>query len=174
MNDNELLILLQSDHERGLEQTVRQYSAYVYKIACTRLYDVCTNEDIEEAVSDVFLAFYNAGVDNGFKFRSVQAILGVIAKRHCIDVFRKKSKCIDTVDYDELENCIADDKDESRELLEAVKELGEPDSTIFIRKYYFGQKNIDIAKELHMSKGTVNMRISRGLKKLKKILEGRE
>ena len=73
-----------------------------------------------------------------------------------------------------VENCIADDKDESRELLEAVKDLGEPDSTIFIRKYYFGQKNIDIAKELHMSKGTVNMRISRGLKKLKKILEGRE
>ncbi|SEK20718.1 RNA polymerase sigma factor [Ruminococcus albus] len=174
MNDNELLILLQSDHERGLEQTVRQYSAYVYKIACTRLSDVCTSEDIEEAVSDIFLAFYNVGLNNDFNFRSVQAILGVIAKRHCIDVFRKKSKSVDTVDYDELENCIAAEKDESRELLEAVKELGEPDSTIFIRKYYFGQKNIDIAKELGMSKGMINMRISRGLKKLKKILEGRE
>ena len=174
MNDNELLNLLRSDHERGLAQTVRQYSAYVYKIACTRLSDVCTGEDIEEAVSDIFLAFYNAGLKNDFRFRSVQAFLGVIAKRHCIDVFRKKSKCIDTVDYDELENCIADDRDESRELLEAVKELGEPDSTIFIRKYYFGQKNIDIAKDLGMSKGMINMRISRGLKKLKKILEGRE
>ena len=173
MNDNELLSLLRSDPEQGLAQTVRQYSAYVYKIARIRLGGVCTEEDIEEAVSDIFLGFYNAGVGSGFEMRSVQGMLGVIAKRHCIDVFRRQSRAEETVDYDQLENVIADEKDEGRELLEAVKQLGEPDTSIFIRKYYFGQRNIDIAKDLNMNAGTVNMRISRGLRRLKKILEGR-
>ena len=58
MNDKELLRLLKAEPERGLAQTVGQYSAYVYKIAFTRLGEVCSKEDIEEAVSDIFLAFF--------------------------------------------------------------------------------------------------------------------
>ena len=52
-----------------------------------------------------------------------------------------------------------------------IKSLGEPDSSIFIRKYYLGQRNKDIAKELGIKEGTLNTRISRGLVKLRKILE---
>lgn len=84
MNDKELLMLLRSDPQRGLAQVVGQYGAYVHKIAYTRLREVCTREDIEEAVSDIFLMFYNIGKKTSFDMRSVQAVLSVIAKRHCI------------------------------------------------------------------------------------------
>ncbi len=171
MDDNSLLMLLRSDPERGLARIVEQYSAYVHKAAYTRLRSVCTREDIEEAVSDIFLMFYNIGKKNNFEMRSVRAVLSVIAKRHCINVFRKKCKQTETLAYDDLENIIADEESKNIELIDAIKQLGEPDSQIFIRKYYLGQKNIDIAKDLNMNISTLNMRISRGLKKLKKILE---
>lgn len=171
MNDKELLQLLKSNTQQGLAQTVMQYSAYVHKIANTRLCDVCTREDIEEAVSDIFLIFYELGKKNGFDMRSVRAILMVIAKRHCINVFHRQCKQEEMLDYDDLENTIAEDNSENSDLIDAIKQLGEPDEQIFIRKYYLGEKNKDIAKDLGMNISTLNMKLSRGLKKLKKILE---
>ena len=171
MNDNELLELLRSEPERGLAQIVANYSAYVYTIAYSRLSDVCSREDIEEVVSDIFLNFYNIGKQNGFEIRSVKAMLSVIAKRRCIDSFRSQSNREQMASYDDLENYISDDFADNARLLEAISSLGEPDSSIFVRKYYFGQKNTDIAKDIGMNINTLNTRLSRGLKKLRKILE---
>ena len=171
MNDNELLILLRSDPEQGLAQAVTLYSAYIYKIAYAKLSDICTKEDIEEIVSDIFMIFYNIGKKNSYEMRSVKAMLSVIAKRHCIDVFRSRRNNEQMPSYDELENIISDDSSDNGYLLEAIHKLGEPDSSIFVRKYYFGQKNTDIVRELGMKNSTLNMRLSRGLKKLRKILE---
>ncbi len=173
MNDKELLRLLKADPERGLAQTVGQYGAYVYKIAFTRLGEVCSKEDIEEAVSDIFLAFFEEGRKRGFDVRSVGGFLTVIAKRHCIDVFRRESRREKSASLDELENTLSENAAPDTELIEAIKQLGEPDRYIFIRKYWFGQSNADIARELGMKPGTLNTRISRGLDKLKKILEGK-
>lgn len=92
MNDKQLTELLRRDHERGLAEVVRMYSAYVMKIVRTKLSDVCTHEDIEEAVSDIFLKFYAAGVGSGFEMRSVKAYLSVIAERHCVNLFYKYSR----------------------------------------------------------------------------------
>ncbi len=123
MNDNELLMLLKSDPEQGLAQVVRQYSAYVHKTAYTRLKDVCTREDIEEAVSDIFLMFYNIGSKNSFEMTSVRALLSVIAKRHCINIFHRQCRQEETLVYDDLENVLADEEHDNTELIEAVKQL---------------------------------------------------
>lgn len=172
MNEKMLLQLLVSDPEKGLAAVVGEYSTYVYKIALTKLSDVCTKEDIEEAVSDIFLKFYLSGKECGFNIRSLKGYLSVIAARHCVDVFRKKCREEQTLDFSELENIIAEfDITDGGYLINAVKSLGEPDSSIIIRKYYFGQKNKDIAKETGLRQGTVNTRISRALVKLRKMLE---
>ena len=171
MNDNELLMLLKNDPERGLAMAVGQYAAFVYKIAHSKLCDVCSKEDIEEAVSDVFYTFFTYTQSSDHKIKSVRAVLSVIAKRHCINLFHKHSKLPDSVDFDELENLIGEDENTDTELINAIKQLGEPDSSIFVRKYYLGQKNTDIAKDLGMNINTLNTRLSRGLKKLRKILE---
>ena len=88
MTDDELLRLLKADPQNGLTKVVLQYNAYIMKIARMRLNDVCTNEDIEEIVSDIFLKFFQFGCKNNFDISSVKAVLSVIATRHCIDVFR--------------------------------------------------------------------------------------
>ena len=65
MEDNELLGLLKNSPQKGLAAVVKQYSAYVYKIAYTRLGRVCSREDIEEAVSDIFMRFFLASQNDG-------------------------------------------------------------------------------------------------------------
>ncbi len=172
MEEKKLLRLLEQDPAKGLEAAVREYAAYVYKIAHTRLSDVCRKEDIEEAVSDIFVKFWQSGQRSGFRIRSVKAYLAVIAERHCIDVFRKACRTSDSVDYDTLENLISDGSPYSDiELADAIKRLGEPDSIILIRRFFFGQRSEDIGRELGMKTNTVNKRVSRGLEKLRKMLE---
>jgi RNA polymerase sigma-70 factor (ECF subfamily) len=53
----------------------------------------------------------------------------------------------------------------------AIKALGEPDTQIFLRRYFFGQRNKDIAKDLGMNATAVNKRISRGFVRLREILK---
>lgn len=175
MTDKELLLLLRRDPQRGLEAVIRQYTGYVMKVAYTRLGSVCSREDIEEAVSDVFLKFFNAGTKNGFRFESVRGALSLIGGRHCIDLFRQRSGSPETVSLDEIIEFTEDtsqrfDERYSR-VAEAVDSLGEPDRTIFIRKYFLGQKTADIAKDLDIRPNTIDKRVTRGLAKLRKIME---
>lgn len=56
---------------------------------------------------------------------------------------------------------------------EAVDSLGQPDSEIFLRRYFLYQKTGDIAQALGMNAATVRSRLSRGREKLKEHLEER-
>jgi RNA polymerase sigma-70 factor (ECF subfamily) len=54
----------------------------------------------------------------------------------------------------------------------AIEALGEPDSSIIFRKYYYGESSETIAKRLNMTESAVNTRTHRALKKLRELLEG--
>ena len=174
MNDEELLELLRADGETGLRAVLDKYSGYIYRIASSKLGSVASREDIEEAVSDVFALFYSYAKDRGFELPSVQAYLAVIAKRHCINLYKKAIKGIEEISYEQAQEFIGQSDKTSelhRELIDAIKRLGEPDSEIMLRKYFLGQKSREIAHDLGLKQNTVDKKISRGLKKLKTILE---
>ena len=61
-----------------------------------------------------------------------------------------------------------------QQLIEAVTALGRPDSEIFMRKYFYGQKSREIAEELGMKTNTVDKIVSRGLVRLRKIFNEQE
>lgn len=173
MTDKEIAQLLEHDSEAGLAAAVQQYGGYVYKIVLTRLSGICAKEDIDEAVSDIFFKLFTAA-KGGKTFTSVGGYLSVTAQRHCIDLFRKVTGRAQTVPLDEIAELSSEQEifaDTSQELMTAIKSLGQPDTQIFLRRYIFGQRNKDIAKDLGMNTAAVNKRISRGLVKLKEILK---
>lgn len=173
MTDKEIAQLLERDSEAGLAAAVQQYGGYVYKIVLTRLSGICAKEDIDEAVSDIFFKLFTAA-KGGKTFTSVGGYLSVTAQRHCIDLFRKVTGRAQTVPLDEIAELSSEQEifaDTSQELMTAIKSLGQPDTQIFLRRYFFGQRNKDIAKDLGMNTAAVNKRISRGLVKLKEILK---
>ncbi len=173
MTDEQLLELLQNNPQQGLEEVVKRYSAYVMKIANTKLHDICTKEDIEEAVSDIFLIVFRNGQKCNFNIHSLRAYISVIAARHCINIFNKHIRKSKIISLDEIADTVScEDKTfENNGLAEALHSLGEPDEFIFIRKYFFGQTSREIAKELNMKVNTIDKRVSRGLIKLRKLLE---
>ncbi len=65
-------------------------------------------------------------------------------------------------------------KEDIEELVDSILELGEPDSEIFIRKYFFEQRAKEIAKIVHLKEGTIHTKVSRGLAKLKNLLGGEQ
>lgn len=173
MTDKEIAQLLERDSEAGLAAAVQQYGGYVYKIVLTRLSGICAKEDIDEAVSDIFFKLFTAA-KGGKTFTSVGGYLSVTAQRHCIDLFRKVTGRAQTVPLDEIAELSSEQEifaDTSQELMTAIKSLGQPDMQIFLRRYFFGQRNKYIARELGMTPAAVNKRISRGLVKLKEILK---
>ena len=177
MTDNELLELLRAEPQKGLGAVVLQYSAYVMKIAEIKLGSVCTREDIEEASSDIFLKFYNTGLNNGFAFVSVRSSLSLIAGRHCVDIYRRECRRQKDISLDEIIEFVPDVQTEqtvNSRLAQAIHKLGEPDETIIMRKYFFGQRSADIAKALKMKTNTVDKRISRALGRLRKMLKEEE
>lgn len=159
-----------------------EYMAFVYTIVHGKLSAVCGKPEIEECVSDVFFKLYTArsiiDPDKG----SLKSYLAVLSRRAAIDVFRKTQNRAGSVSFDELENewGVSDadveksviDRETGELLIQEIKALGEPDTEILIRKYYFGQSSKIISKTLGIKENTVNKRISRALVKLKGALGG--
>ena len=106
----------------------------------------------------------------------------VIAKRRAIDIFRKQSRefgkvyiddeetHFDVADKTDVENDYIN-KELKKTLIDAVKSLGEPDSEIIIRKYYFGETTRQISNRLSMTINAIDTRASRALKRLRKCVD---
>lgn len=183
MQDMELMDLLGSNPDAGLEQMIEQYSGLVYSIIYTKLSAVGTKEDMKECVSDVFMDFFLRRENIDLNKGSVKGYLAVIAKHKGIDLYRKLARSAgQSADLEERWEYIQDTnvnleqsviaREEKSMLLNAIDSLGEPDREIFIRKYYFGQRTKEIAGLLNLRENTVDKKISRGLKKLRLLLGG--
>lgn len=183
-SDNELLLLLRNNPEKGLEEIMDIYAGFVYTIAYGKLSSVGTKEDIEECVSDIFYTFYRHINAIDLEKGSIKAYLGVISKRKAIDGFRKISKAanksvsIDELKYDSIPTDYSEVEtnvisSETKEILiNGIQALGEPDCQIFILKYFYGLSTKMIAQKLKIKENTVDKKVSRGIGKLRTLLGG--
>lgn len=177
MSDEQLMKLLRDDPERGFAELVFTYSGYVCAIARNKLNSCGTEEDIEEAVSDVFVRFYRWMQAHPEEPVNIRAMLAVIAKRHCINRFYALTRQPVCDSFEHLLSEPADGRpapDESVLLMQAVLALGEPESEIILRRFYFGQSSMEIGEALGMKPNTVDKKLSRSLKKLREQLGGDE
>lgn len=175
MTDRELLILISEDKVKGFSLLVDTYSALIYKVVSAVVLPVGTREDAEECVSDAFLAFYNNLDDVDLEKGSIKGYLALIAKRRAINLYhtlkRQKSMLADDIsDFPDEDS--AADYDTKAALVKAIKDLGEPDSTIVTRKYMLGETAREISSVVGLSPEAVQKRMERSLDKLKIMLGG--
>ena len=181
MEDQALLLQMKAEPEKGIERFMEQFAGLVYSIVSGRAGSAASQEDIEECVSDIFFEIYRKADTIDLKRGSLQAWTAAVARNRAVNLYRKKARERDlSASAEELE-CKADtsdseqtvlEADERRRLLDAVKSLGEPDSTIIFRRYYFGQRSREIAADLGMTAAAVDTRLSRALNKLRRIWGG--
>lgn len=168
--------LLKDDPERALNQMLSAYSGLVYHAAAAIL-GRNSREEIEECVSDAFLAIYNNRERLDFSQGSVKAYLCATARNLAIDRLKKQAKSrivpLDSfLTAEERTDSMALLHMENDLLVQSVIGLGEPDSRIILCRYYFGMQTKEIAKLVGMKENAVDQRLRRALKKLKRLSEG--
>lgn len=177
MTDKELLLLISEDKVKGFSLLVDTYSALIYKIVSCVVLPVGTKEDAEECVSDAFLAFYNNIDDVDLEKSSIKGYLALIAKRRAINLYHTlRREQYTTVPIDEQNDLASDEGIVSYEtkaaLVQAIKALGEPDSTIVTRRYILGETAKEISEIVALSPEAVQKRLERSIAKLKSVLGG--
>jgi RNA polymerase sigma-70 factor (ECF subfamily) len=176
--DESLLKELSLDPEKGLTRLMDTYMGLVYSIVKNKLGLIFGKEDIEECVSTVFFEFFKQRDSIDLSKGSIKSFLAVIAKRRAVDLYREKCKAVNKTEYIDGNTfeCVKElcmmDIETKHVLIEGIKDLGSPDSEIFIRKYYFGQSTKMIADLLGIKVNTIDKKISRGLVKLREALGG--
>ncbi|HAG14167.1 MAG TPA: RNA polymerase subunit sigma-24 [Ruminococcus sp.] len=178
MTERELRSMISQSREDGYRALFQQYQNYVYAIIWNKIKTVGTKEDAEDCVSEVFtdVFLHYDDIHEG----SLQSYIGTVAKHTAIDMFRKRTsvKMQKQVEEEELQFVAADtdvasefeNKTVSGILYEKIRSLGEPDATIVLQKYFYDRKADEIAKTLEMQTVAVRVRLSRALKKLRKLL----
>lgn len=181
MTGKEYCSLYRESHDKAYDALFECYCDYVYAIVYNKLRSTASREDMEECVSDIFADIFfgydtAAGSDSDMK-----GYIGTVAKRRAINAFHsltaRNSRFSDSEDG-ELVNIGADtdieadtDMAETRSILiSRINELGEPDSTIILQKYYYDRSSSEIAELLSMKASAVRMRAARALEKLKAAL----
>lgn len=182
MTDSEYRSMLQKSAREAQNALFGEYFNYVYAIVFSKLRAVAGKEDIDECVSDAFAdVFFHCGNERNHD-GDLKGIIGTIASRRAIDRFHSISaKSGRNVPLDEAAELAdgtdivknAEKAELASELLAAVRSLGEPDSTIIIQKFYGNMSSKEIAETVSMTPAAVRVRCGRALKRLKKLLSGK-
>lgn len=181
MTGGEYLSLLERSPKLAHEKLFGEYYNYVRTIAFNRLRSTGTSEDVEECISDIFAQIFFTFCEK-YSNGDMKGFIGTVAKRMSIDHYRRLSRkagktvSIDDEGAPEISSGVdlvgeSENLELRRILIDSIKELGEPDSTILIQKYYYNRRSQQIGSLLSMNPSTVRMRCKRAAEKLRKVLE---
>ena len=181
MTSRELAEMMERSPAECHKALVREYGRYVYAIVYNKLRGCGTEEDVEECVSDVFADLFMKCKIDAESANDVKYLISTIAQRKAIDAFRSltaRANHIADADDEDMGMLASDfsvedhaDRSELRRvLLDKIYELGEPDATIIIQKFYYNRDSKEIAKAVSMTSNAVRVRCSRAMDKLRSKL----
>lgn len=165
--------------EREFEKIIDRYTAYVVTVISKVAKERLNREDIEELASDVFAKLWERKNELNIQEGKEKAYIGASARNHTLNLLKKRG-LLSTIPLEE--DVISDNATPEKVLLEeeeattirqVIESLSEPDDEIFIRRYFYFEKIIDIARALNMKEQTVTTKLHRGKQKLAKLFKER-
>lgn len=174
MTEAKALRALKNGNIAALEWFIDRYTGYVAAVVNNVIGATHPREDVEEAVSDAFVALWqNAGRIKGAEAKSY---LARIARNKALDILRGREAQL-PLEEDVLELAVPGPEDEVVQacdrwcVQEAVLAMDWPEREIFLRHYFWFQKVEEIASAMDMPANTVKTHLRRGREKLRKTLE---
>jgi len=173
------------DLEREFREGFERYSDELFRHASMRLSD---RERALELTQDTFLRAFEYA-KRGEKVRELRPFLYRVLKNLIIDEYRKmKIHSLEGMleEYDgasaeallpkDESNTLeaAMDRHEGKRVLEKLKDLPEPYREAVTLRYIDGLSPREIAEVVSESENVVSVRVHRGLKKLKELLENEQ
>ena len=176
-NDRQLALLLKNDPARGLEAALDRYGGAV-KIICAAILGEENHQEVEEAISDSFVALWK-GLDKYDPELPLSSWLYGIARRTAQNRRKRMGRsapllCLELEPESAGEEADLTDQaaaqENARLLRQAVTELPPPDKEIFIRRYYLYETVNGIAARLGLPPKTVENKLCRGRQRLRRTL----
>lgn len=175
MGDKKIISDIQEKNEKTFEYIVDKYSKLVWKVASSILGNATSVCEIEECVADVFIYLWEHPEKYDPEKGKLSSWLSMIARSRAIDRFRKNisEKEVSFEDISLFEAEPADYHNDTRvdKLNECLERLGIEEKEIIIRRYYYEQKNREIAKAMGLSPKQVENRVYTAKNKLRKMME---
>lgn len=170
-----------ADYNRDTyNQFIVHYTPYVIAVILKIGGSQLTNEDREEIASDVFVKLWYSREEISIAPGKEKAYIGVMTRHMTLNVLKKKGQSR-TIPLEENSIVVSSDaleqqlisKEENKVIKEVVNTLDEPDREIFIRRYFYFEKVIEISKVMHIKEQTVATKLYRGRERLRKMLKER-
>ena len=180
MEDTRIVDLYWQRSEAAIEETEQKYGPYCRTIA----YNILANqEDTEECVEDTYMSAWNAMPDK--RPSRLSPFLGRITRNLALDRVdernrQKRGGGETAICLEELSDCIPsgyslDAEIEARELGRQisgfVKQLPEPEKSVFIARYFFMAPIGEIAEKRRFSQSKVKVMLYNTRKKLLRHLQ---
>ena len=183
LTEQQIRSIMQQSREKGCTALFETYYNYVYAVVFRYVRKYGTTEDIEECVVDVFAQVMAHFPD--IREGTLKAYLSAAAKNRALNLCRTLyADASQTVSIDEDSfSRLADTQDVAagaeqraltKQVLDCIESLGQPDSSLILQRYYLGHSAAEIARTLHMNPVTVRSRLHRAVKRLRKLLQDRD
>lgn len=187
MEDNEIIELIKNEDEQGLIELQEKYGSFIEYIIRSILSKY--PEDMEECFNDIRWKLWTGLKSYDGSKSSLKTYISHIARNAAIDCIRKinrhelhMDKNVDMIyeNYSETQSTKSAEEEVfnsekemflQKKLLQEIDHLKKTDKEIFLRKYYYLQSVLQIAAEMNRSEKSIEGKLSRIRKKLKKALE---
>ena len=178
MEDSKIIELYFARDEEAISETSMKYGSYCMKIAMNILLDLFESE---ECVNDTYVKVWNSVPPTLPKI--LKAYLGKITRNLALDRYGEKAakkrggRIFESLD--ELAECVgtqdADENIERTELTALINEFlakeSELSRRIFVRRYFYQDSLLDIAKRLRISESRVKTALFRARERLASMLK---
>ncbi|MGN6416665.1 MAG: RNA polymerase sigma factor [Pseudobacter sp.] len=168
-NDDQLIALLKEDDQQAFEQL---YSRYWKKLFTLAFHKLQSRQDAEDIVHDIFASIWVRRQE--LEIQSISSYLAVAVKYKVLEYFNKAIYHHALIPEelaagnsagqltDKLESQILD-----RLLQEKIQQLPEKCRIVFEQSRIEGKSNPEIARDLNISRKTVEKHISTALRQLR-------
>lgn len=177
MGDKKIISEIVKRNEKVFEMVVDKYSKLLWKIAAAILLRSTSVCEVEECVADVFIYLWEHPEKYDSEKGKLSSWLSMITRNRAIDRFRKINREREI----SLESVVMEDtaseflevsENEYGEKVRAcLNKLTDEEREILIRRFYYEQKNAEIALAMMMKTKQVENRIYHAKLKLRKMME---
>ena len=176
MDEQALIRRLKADDRQALAELIDRYTHYLTAVAARAMGPCPAREDLEEVVSDAFLALWRARSQLE-EDRSPRPWLAVTARNLAYDRLRSSRPT------QEIPPQLPDGRPGPEELAQRqalhsqlrrlVEEMEEPDRSLFLGYYYEEEPLYRAASRLGLNLSTAKTRLARGRKRLRQAMTGK-
>ncbi|MDD6614491.1 MAG: sigma-70 family RNA polymerase sigma factor [Lachnospiraceae bacterium] len=181
--EEEIVALLRSGDEKGIELVAERYEKLIRYIAVTILGGRET--EVEECINDVYLKVWKSGAGYDYQKASFKTYLKAITRNTALNYLRKLQRLEELQGFDPEEDSLQEEyidyrqnveqkiiQNEEVEILNHVlASLRKKDKELVLRRFYYLQSTRQIAQAMDMSENAVDSKLSRLRKKIRKSYE---